>query len=103
MHGRANIQTGHVDRILLKSLWPAGSHPQNLLGEFYGAVLMRVIAPDIGEAGLEIRRDPGEPDEAFDVRCANTILAARGLPLLDDIEWRGRRGALPTRGLASVG
>jgi hypothetical protein len=68
------------------------------LGEFSGAELVRTIAPDMG---LEWRRKPDELTEEFDQRFANSVLKARGLPTLSDIDMRGRKWLAPSRGLSS--
>ena len=98
MHGRNNAEPARLERIILRSLWPSSSHPIRLYGRFERGELVFCSAPDMG---LEWTR-AGQSAEEFERLVVNSILQARGLPPLDDVDMRGRREAAPSRGLTSV-
>jgi hypothetical protein len=70
-----------------------------MLGGFKGAELVFASAPDLG---LEWTRTAGQTCEQFEASIVEAILQMRGLPSLDGADMRGRRGAVPSRGLASI-
>jgi hypothetical protein len=68
--------SGELTRIKLMSLWPAGLHPQRLLGDFdrHG----ELVFCNASDPNLSWTRQPGESAEDFERRVVGDILAHRG-------------------------
>jgi hypothetical protein len=50
--------------------------------------------------GITWTMAPNQTAEAFEIMVANALLRIRNLPLLDDIDARGSKGAAPSRKFA---
>lgn len=89
MHGSIDAELEPLERIVLSSLWPSGSHPVRLYGKFRQGELWFASAPDMQ---FSWTKAVGQPAEDFETMVANSILRHRGLPELDpEPERRGAR------------
>ena len=99
MRGANDDEPRNLVRIILHSLWPSGTHPVRMLGGFEARSLSTPRCPSMG---LEWTRAADQTCEEFEASIVEAILEMRGLPSIDGADMRGRRGAIPSRGLASI-
>jgi hypothetical protein len=69
-----------IESYVLDEIWSSRVHPIRLYCGRDHTGICFICAPDMGAAGLEWCRYPGEPESGFTHRAANDIRIARNMP-----------------------
>jgi hypothetical protein len=95
-----------IESYVLDEIWSSRVHPIRLYCGRDHTGICFICAPDMGAAGLEWCRYPGEPESGFTRRAANDIRIARNMPPVSEPtaeDAEALAAVKPRRGVGSYG